>query len=131
MDTDGHSAVAAAQGTDCLGDGAPPRGTGEASVSLCFCPALIRITGLYITFDTEVGDAGLHVSITPKLWGLCALHCPPSGQDGHVPGVTPTSTGADFQTPGCSSQNGSSCLVCKDKEQGGRTGVCIVISYPR
>ena len=129
MDTDGHSADAA-QGTDCLGDGAPPRGTGEASVSLGCCPALIHITGLYITFDTEVGDAGLHVSITPKLWGLCALHCPPSGQDGHVPGATPTSTGADFQTPGCGSQNGSSCLVCKDKEQGGRTGVCIVIPYP-
>ena len=88
MDTDDHSA-AAAQGTDCLGDGEPPRGTGEASESLCCCPALIHITGLYITFDTEVGDAGLHVSITPKFWGLCAHHCPPSGQDGHEPGATP------------------------------------------
>ena len=94
MDTDDHSA-AAAQGTDCLGDGAPPRGTWEASVSLCCCPALIRITGLYIMFDTEVGDAGLHVFITPKLWGVCALHCPPSGHDGHDPGATPTSTGGD------------------------------------
>ena len=76
MDTDGHSA-AAAQGTDCLGDGAPLRGTGEASVSLCCCPALIHITGLYIMFDTEVGDAGLHVSITPKL--LTSLHTPNNG----------------------------------------------------
>ena len=28
MDTDGHSA-ATAQGADCLGDGAPSRGTGK------------------------------------------------------------------------------------------------------
>lgn len=42
----------------------------------------------------------------------------------------PTSTGGDFQTLGCGSQNGSSCLVCKDKEQGGRSGMCIVIPYP-
>ena len=81
-------------------------------------------------FETEVGDAGLHVSITPKLWGLHALHCPPSGQDGHDPGATPTRTGEDFQTPGCSSQNGSNSLVCENKEQGGQTGVHIVIPYP-
>ena len=42
----------------------------------------------------------------------------------------PTSTGGDFQTLGCGSQNGASCLVYKDKEQGGRSGMCIVIPYP-
>ena len=127
MDTDGHSA-AAAQGTDCLGDGAPPRGTGEASVSLCCCPALIHITGLYITFDTEVGDAGLYVSITPKLWGLWGLHCPPSGQVGHDLGATTLSTGGGFWTPGCGPQNGSS-LVCENEKQGGWTEVCVAIPY--
>ena len=75
---DGHSA-AAAQGTDCLGDGAPLRGTWEASVSQCCCPALRRITGLDLTFATEVGDAGLHVSITPKL--LTSLHTPNNGSN--------------------------------------------------
>lgn len=65
------------------------QGDWEASVSLLVLPCRIHITGLYIMFETEVGDAGLHVSITPKLWGLHAFHCPPSGQDGHDPGATP------------------------------------------
>ncbi|KAM7225330.1 hypothetical protein CapIbe_023307, partial [Capra ibex] len=53
---------------------------GGPSVSLWHCPAHIDITGLYITFDTGVGDAGLCMSIIPELLGLCALHCPLSGQ---------------------------------------------------
>ena len=99
-DMDGYSA-AAAQGADCPGDGAPPRGAGGASLSLWHCPACTHITGLYITSDLGVRDAGFHVSITPMLWGLCGLHCLPSGQVGHDPHATPPSTGGGFQTPAC------------------------------
>ena len=89
---------------------------GGPSVSLWHCPTHIHITGLYITFDTGVGDAGLCVSIIPEFWGLCALHCLLSGQVGHNPNSGLPSTGRGFQTAGCSALNGSSCLVCEIKE---------------
>ena len=89
---------------------------GGPSVSLWHCPTHIHITGLYITFDTRVGDAGLCVSIIPEFWGLCALHCPLSGQVGHNPNAGLPSTGRGFQTAGCSALNGSNCLVCEIKE---------------
>ena len=118
VDTDGHSAVTT-QGTDCPGDGAPPRGAEGASVRFWHCPACTHITGLYITSDTGVGDAGFHVSITPMLLGLRALHCPPSGQVCHDLSTTPASTGGGFWTPGCGLLNGSSRLVCEIEDQGG------------
>ena len=75
-----------------------------------------------------MGDAGFHMSITPKLWGLWGLHCPPSGQVGHDMGATTLSTGGGFWTPGCGPQNGSS-LVCENEKQGGWTEVCVAIPY--
>ena len=128
-DMGGHSA-AAAQGTDCLGDGVLPRGTSGASVSLWYCPTCIHITGLYITSDPGAGDAGLCISITPELWGLCALYCLLSVQVGHNPGARPPSTGGGFRTAGCSPLNRSNCLICEIEEKGGRSGVCIAIPYP-
>ena len=99
-------------------------------MSLWHCPAHIHITGLFITSDPGAGDAGLRVSISPELWGLRALPCPPSGQVGHDSGARPPSTGGGFWTPGCSPLNGSSCFVSEIKEQGGRSGGHIAIPYP-
>ena len=129
VDVGGHSA-AAAQSAVCQRAGALPRGGWGASVSLWCCPAHIHITGLYITSDPGMGNAGLRVSIIPELWGLRALHCPLSEQVGHNPNARLPSTGGGFQTPGCGPLNGSSCLICKVEEQGGRLGVCIAIPYP-
>ncbi|CAI9181345.1 unnamed protein product, partial [Rangifer tarandus platyrhynchus] len=85
-------------------------GAKGASVRFWHCPARTHITGLYITSHTGVGDAGFHVSITPMLWSLLALHCPPSGQVRNDLGATPASTGGGFWTPGCGLLNGSSSI---------------------
>ena len=99
-------------------------------MSLWCYPTRIHIAGLYITSDPGEGDAGLRISITPELWGLCALHCLLSVQVGHDPGARHPSTGGGFRTAGCGPLNQSNCLICEIEEQGGRSGVCIAIPYP-
>ena len=96
-------------------------------MTLWRCPTHTHITGLYITSDPGLGDAGLHVSIIPKLWGLHAL---PSGQVGHYLGTRPPTAGGSFWKPGCSPLYGSSCFVCEIEEQGRWSGVHIAIPYP-
>ena len=97
-------------------------------MSLWRCATCIHITGLYITSDLGSGDAGLHVSIIPKLLGL-HVHCLPSEQVGHYPGARPPSTGGGSWTPVYGPLNGSSCFGCEIEEQGGQCGVCIAIPY--